>query len=215
MTERIHNESRGEWLAERSNIRGVGASEAAAAAGESKRLTRTELWQVKTGRKAPRDLSGLEVVQRGVRMEGAIRAWFAACHPELTVKHFPYDILYQTERPWLFATLDGEVVCEDGELGVLEIKTAEPRSRADWEVWENVVPMDYYCQILHQHLATKRRKLWLAAALWHQNGDVTIREYSWTVDDGFAADAQWLLGQEENFMHYVETGTIPPTPIRL
>lgn len=215
MTERIHSESREEWLAARSGIRGVGASEAAAAAGESKRTTRMALWEIKTGRKPAPDLSGVEVVQRGVRMEGALRGWFAACHPELTVKHFPYDILFQTERPWLFATLDGEVICPDGDLGILEIKTAEPRGRADWEVWENGVPTDYYCQILHQHLATKRRKLWLVAGLWHQNGDVTIREYQWTVDDGFAADAQWLLGQEETFMHHVTAGIIPPTPIRL
>lgn len=215
MTERIHRESRETWLAARDGIRGIGASEAAASAGESKRLTRMGLWQVKTGRKAPKDLSGLEVVQRGVRMEGAVRTWFAACHPELTVKHFPFDILYQTERPWLFATLDGETVDnETGEEGILEIKTAEPRTRADWEIWENGVPMDYYCQVLHQHLATKRRKLWLVAALWHQNGDVTIREYPWTVDDGFALDAQWLLGQEEKFMRYVEAGKIPPTPIK-
>lgn len=211
-TERIHFKNREEWLAGR--IRGLGASEAAAAAGESKWMSRIDLWKLKTGQKEAPDLSGNAAVQRGVRMEGAIRGMFTAMHPELKIYHHPFDILYQTERPWLFATLDGETVDrESGELGVLEIKTAQPRNREEWEVWNTGVPNHYYLQILHQHLATKRRKFWLMACLYGTDGDMTLREYEWTVDDGFHEDAAWLLGKEEVFMDYVERRQIPPMKI--
>ena len=203
---------REDWLAERG--RGIGASEAAAIVGDSKFQTRAELWELKTGKREAKDLSENEAVQRGVRMESALRTWFAACHPEFEIRHFPYDMIFQEERPWLYATLDGEFFDrETGESGVLEIKTAAPRG--NWAEWDGQVPSMYYDQILHQHLATGRRWFYLVAGLWKQNGDVIIREYEWKVDDGFRADAEWLLAAEESFWGYVLRNQRPPEPIRL
>ena len=215
MTQRLHFSSREEWLAGRAAIGGIGASEAAAALGESKWKSRLDLWREKTGRKTPEDLSGVEEVQRGIRMESAVRAVFAANHPELTVTHHPFDILYQAERPWLFATLDGETEDrETGERGVLEIKNVTPRNREDWETWENGVPGDYYRQTLHQHLATGRTKIWLAAFLYRMNGDIIYREYEFHPAD-LVLDAAAVLQGEELFMEYVQADAPPPTPIRL
>ena len=59
MTERLIFNSRAEWLAGREAIHGIGASEAAAAIGESRRKSRIDLWREKTGRKEPEDLSGV------------------------------------------------------------------------------------------------------------------------------------------------------------
>ena len=214
MTERKHYETREAWL--NGRICGLGASEAAAAVGDNPSFSRMELWKLKTGQTEAQDLSGNELVQRGVRMEAAIRAWFIASHPELKVEHYPYDMLYQTERPWLYATLDGEVTVKTtGEQGILEIKTAEPRGREGWAEWDGQIPQKYYDQILHQHLATGRRLFWLAAALYTQSGDVIIREYEIVFDDGMAADAAWLLQGETAFWGYVQRRLPPPTPIRL
>lgn len=212
MTERLHFENRQSWLENRR--RGIGASEAAAAAGLNPSYTRMKLWKLKTGQTEDEDLSGNELVQRGVRMENAIREWFKACHPELTVEHYPYDMLYQTERPWLYATLDGEVtVSATGEKGVLEIKTAEPRGRDGWAEWDGQIPQKYYCQLLHQYLATGRKHFWLIAALYSQNGDVTIREFYVEADETFRANAQWLLEAETLCWDYVQRKLPPPTPI--
>ena len=214
MTLRLHCRNREDWLAQRS--RGIGASEAAAIVGDSKFQTKLDLWKLKTGRMEPKDLSGNEAVQRGVRMEGALRGWFAASHPEFKIYHHPYDMLYQAGRPWLYATLDGEILDrETGEFGVLEIKTASPRGKEGWAEWDGRVPNAYYDQILHQHLATGRRRFFLVAGLWNMDGDVTIREYEWVVDDGFHADAEWLLEAEEGFWGYVQRGQMPPQPIKL
>lgn len=216
MTGRLRFNNRSEWLAGRAAIGGIGASEAAAALGESKRMSRLDLWREKTGRKEPDDLSEVEEVQRGIRMEGAVRAVFAANHPELIVIHHPYDILFQRERPWLFATLDAETVDRDGshEQGIVEIKNVTPRTREDWEIWENGVPGDYYRQILHQHLATGRTKIWLAAFLYQRNGDILYREYTFHPAD-IVTDAGFVLAGEELFMEYVKTDSPPPTPIKL
>ena len=212
--ERLHFRNRREWLAARG--RGIGASEASAIAGDSKFVTRLELWERKTGRKPEPDLSANEAVQRGVRMEGALRGWFAASHPEFKIYHHPYDMLYQKERPWLYATLDGEFVERaTGKDGVLEIKTATPRGKAGWDEWDGRVPDGYYDQILHQHLATGKTWFFLVAGLWTLEGSVIIREYEWQVDDGFKLDAEWLLSGEELFWGYVQRGQRPPEPIRL
>lgn len=212
MTERLHCVNREDWLSNRG--RGIGASEAAAIVGDSKFMTRAELWELKTGKRSAKDLSDNEAVQRGVRMEGALREWFKACHPELETVHYPYDMLWMPERPWLYATLDGEFFHkESGETGVLEIKTASPRG--NWAEWDGQVPAMYYDQILHQHLATGSKWFFLVAGLWKQNGDVVIREYEWKADEGFLADAEWLLAAEESFWGYVQRNQRPPEPIKL
>lgn len=214
MTERLHFETREEWLAARG--RGIGASEAAAAVGDSKFCSRLELWERKTGRLPEADLSGNEAVQRGIRMENALREWFKASHPELEVSHHPYDMLFQPERPWLYATLDGEFTHRESKrTGVVEFKTSTPRGKAGWDEWNGRVPGGYYDQILHQHLATGETWFYLLAALWTMEGDVIIREYEWDADEGFRADAEWLLDGEELFWGYVQSGQRPPEPIRL
>lgn len=213
MTERIRFENREAWLAWRKN--GIGASEAGIIMGSSKARTKIDLWKVKTGAAKEPDLSGVEIVQRGVKMEPAIRAVFAAMHPELRVEHHPYDVLFQTERPWLFCTLDAETYDADGEPGTAEFKTAEPRSRADWEEWENGVPAKYYDQVLHQHNATGWRRHHLMAFLFRLDGDVIIREYEFRVDDGFKLDAKIVLETESLFWGDVQTKRIPTMPLRL
>ena len=213
MTERIRFENREAWLAWRKN--GIGASEAGIIMGSSKARTKIDLWKVKTGAAKEPDLSGVEIVQRGVKMEPAIRAVFAAMHPELRVEHHPYDVLFQTERPWLFCTLDAETYDADGEPGTAEFKTAEPRSRADWEEWENGVPEKYYDQVLHQHNATGWRRHHLMAFLFRLDGDVIIREYEFRVDDGFKMDAKIVLETESLFWGDVQTRRIPTMPLRL
>lgn len=216
MTERVRFRSREEWLEGRRLRNGVGASEAGAILGDNPSLSRMDLWKIKTGAMPEPDLSGNELVQRGIRMEKAVRYWFKCAHPELRVIHHPYDILFQTERPWLFATLDGEFTHRDsGEAGILEIKNVQPRGRDGWAEWDGRIPQKYYDQLLHQHLATGRRWFYLAAALWNSNGDVTLREFEFRVDEDREQDAKIVLQSEELFMNYVWRRQMPPTPIKL
>ena len=209
--ERICPTNREEWLAARQ-IQGIGASEAAAIVGLSPWMSKNELWYIKTGKKIAKDLSGNAAVEQGIRMEGAIRTVFAARHPEFQVEHHAYDILYQTERPWLFATLDGEITESFADSSVkkypLEIKTSTPRGKADWDKWsDGKIPDNYYIQILHQLLATGWEKAYLTAFLYGKE-DIIIREYDFLRKD-CEADLNWLLKEETAFHESVILGKKP------
>ena len=205
---REHHESRGEWLEARAN-RGIGASEAAAIVNLSPYESVRGLWEKKVLNKRSADISDNEAVAKGVRVEPALRALFQANHPELTIEYYPYDLLFQEDRPWMFCTLDGEIVREDGMRGILEIKTATPNGREGWRKWECQIPNHYHCQILHQFLATGFDFAILCAGLYGQDGTMTIREYEVTKED-VAIDMEWLLNEEISFWESVSNKKLPP-----
>lgn len=209
MLERTHYETREQWLAGRKV--GLGASEAAAAIGQSPWQTPLELWKLKTGQMPPKDLSGNPAVMQGVMWEPILRDLFIATHPEYTVEHYPYDILFQRERPWMFATLDGEL-CDDekGMHGILEIKTATPNGKIGWEKWSGGnLPDNYYIQTLHQLLATGFDFVRLFACLFSLDGSYTIKTYEIERQD-VEEDLAWLLNEETTFWDYVKRGVMPP-----
>ena len=206
--ERIKCKSREEWLQKRSEINGIGASECAAIVGLSPWKTASDLWNEKVGITKPKDLSDSEQVQKGIRVEPALRELFKANHPELKVYHEPYDILYQANRPWLFATLDGRIRREDKTQGILEIKSSTPNGKEGWKKWDNQIPSNYFCQLLWQLLATGYDFAVLYAGLYSQDGSMTIREYEITREE-VLWDMGWLLTEGENFWLSVKAKKLP------
>lgn len=207
--QRISYPDRESWLNGRN--RGIGASEAGAVIGVCPWQTSMGLWKLKTGLENPKDLSDNSAVEQGVRLEPALRTMYAALHPEYRVEYRAFDILYQEDSPWLFATLDGELFdYEKGRAGILEIKTATPVGKAGWGEWSdgNVKPT-YYAQILHQLRATGYDFAVLFAALFDMQGNISLRQYEFERTD-CEDDIQWLYGQEKTFWNNVETRTLPP-----
>ena len=208
MLKRLHFEDRESWLLGR-NAQGLGGSDAAAAVGLSPWETPIGLWRKKRGLEQPKDISGEAVVQQGIKMEPILRDFYASLHPEYQIEHAPYDIFYQSERPWLFATLDGILTDESGNNGILEIKTGNPTG-AKWKEWaDGNMPMNYYCQTLHYLLATGFSYVRLFACLFSMSGDMTIKSYEIERAD-VEADLAWLLKEETEFWGYVQRGEIPP-----
>ena len=201
------------WKQAREN-RGIGASEAAAIVGMSPWMTADELWQIKTGNKARPDLSDNPLVQQGKHMENAIRELYKAYHPDYKVTYHPYDLLYQEERPWLFATLDGEITDNNGRPGILECKTATPTFKADWAKWDCQIPQPYLIQTLHQQLASGFVFVDLIACLINSEGDFTVRTYHFERSD-YEGDLAWLLGKEIAFWNSVQSKTLPPMTLVL
>lgn len=207
--ERIICPDRTAWLSQRT-IQGIGGSEAAAIVGVSPWLTAIELWRLKTGQAQAKDLSDNEAVQRGVAMEPAIREFFKALHPTWTVEHHPYDILYQSERPFIFATLDGEITDDVGRRRVLEVKTG---TTLKWNEWKDGVPTHYEMQGLHQLLATGFEIVNFIALLYRQNGDMEIVEREiWRED--FEDDIALLAEKEKDFWRSVQERRPPRQVIR-
>lgn len=215
MLERLHFEDRESWLAGRAV--GIGGSEAAAVVGLSPWMTPLELWKLKLGAARPKDMTGNAAVAQGVKWEPVLRDLFAATHGEYRVEHHPFDILRQAERPWLFATLDGELVeTESDRRGVLETKTATPNGKAGWDKWsDGGMPMHYYLQVLHQLLATGFDFARLFACLFSRDGSYTLKTYELERED-VAADLDWLLGAETEFYQKnIVGGAMPSMPLKL
>lgn len=213
MTERIRCEDRADWLYKRGC--GIGASEAAAAVGMSPWQTPIDLWKLKTGSLQPKDLSDNAAVQQGNRLEPILRVFYAAIHPEYEMLYYPFDMIFQADRPWMFATLDGELTDDEGRKGVWECKTATPNGKAGWDKWANgSMPQHYYIQCCHQLLATGYDFVRIYAALYSMNGDITLREYEIERED-VKADMQWLLEQETEFWRKVENGIMPAMPLMI
>ena len=215
MLKRKTFETRDQWLVGRYS-QGIGASEAAAAVGMSPWQSPLDLWKVKSGITPPKNLSGNAAVEQGNRMEPILREFYAGMHPEYAVEYHQYDILYQDERPWLFATLDGELIEVDtGRRGILEIKTATPNGKAGWDKWANGnLPQNYYIQTIHQLLVTGFDFVRLFAALFSVNGDITLRGYEIERED-VKEDIEWLLEQETEFWGKVQRGEMPAMPLML
>ena len=105
-TSYIEYDNREDWLAGRT--KSIGASEVSAAVGLNPFMSQLELWEIKTGRKKPKDLSNVSRVVFGQNAEGLIRDLYMLEHPEFTLEYHPYRVYFQTELPFLTATLDGE-----------------------------------------------------------------------------------------------------------
>lgn len=201
------------WIQARAD-RGIGGSDAAAIVGASPWKTANDLWMEMTGKKEPKDISDDPFVQQGHRMEYAIRELYKAYHPDYKVKHNPYHLLYQSDRPWLFATLDGEVVLPDKRKGCLECKTNTPVGKAGWEKWDCKIPNAYMIQILHEMLASGYDFVDLVALLINQEGDFTVRTYHFDRAD-HEEDLAWLLDKETAFWQSVQNKAIPPMTLIL
>lgn len=211
MTVYERHADREDWLAHRGGH--IGASEAGAVLGVGFQ-TKIELWEIKTGRATAKDLSDNGAVAYGNRAENALRELFMAKHPEYELVYRPYDFVYQAERDWMRATLDGELHLPNGGTGILEIKTSRPVSRADWSKWRGRVPDGYYAQILHQFAATGFSFAWLFAELTGADGNAELRSYYYDRAE-CEADMELLIQEEESFWRYVKEDRMPPVPLRL
>lgn len=207
--DRITNEQ--EWLEARKS--GIGGSDCAAVLGLSPYKTNIELWEEKTGRRDPKDLSNNLFVQYGKKAEEHLRALFALDFPLYEVKYEKYKIFRNSEYPFIFATLDGWLREESGRYGVLEIKTAEIMQPGQWVKWKDQIPDQYYTQCLHQLLATGFDFVFLKAQLKSSyNGNLRLdtRHYIIERKDVFE-DLEFIKTKEIEFWtEYVEKDVMPP-----
>lgn len=135
-----------EWL--KNRMRGIGGSEISAVIGQNPYMNNIELWELKTGRRQPEDISDKPYVQYGNQAERHLRGLFRLDFPQYRVDYVENNSFVNSRYPWAQASLDGWMIDENGRLGVLEIKTTEILQSMQKERWNKQVPMNYYCQVL-------------------------------------------------------------------
>jgi putative phage-type endonuclease len=139
-----------EWLATRNQ--GIGASEIGALIGMDHRSSPLKLYCEKTGALEPDDLSEVEAIKWGHRLEQVIAAAFEeeTGRAVLRGREGKYSVLQSKEHPWALASLDFWTG-ERGELWPLEIKNVNAFRAEDWL---EGTPDYYLAQLQQQMLVT-------------------------------------------------------------
>lgn len=141
------SDDREAWLAAR--MAGIGASEIAAALGVDERKSPYALWAEKMGGVEPPDLSDVEAVEWGNRLEPVIITAFA----ERTGRPAERagQLLRSREHPWALATLDAWNEPAPRVRRPLEVKTT---SAFLADAWVDGPPEPYRLQVQQQMLVT-------------------------------------------------------------
>ena len=201
--------TREEWL--KIRLKGIGASEASAIVGMNPYKTNVELWEEKTGRREPEDISDKPYVKYGTEAEKHLRALFALDFPQYEVNYKDFDMRYNSDYPFIFATLDGELTEKaTGRKGILEIKTTEIMKSEQYDKWKDRIPQNYYIQVIHQLLATGFDFVVLKAQLKSAYGDVRLTTKHYHIErEEVLEDISYLLQREILFWECVQEDRKP------
>lgn len=194
--------SREEWLQIRK--RGIGSSDAAAAVGLNPYQSMLELWLIKTGRDT--DLSKVDTNDEdspmywGTILEPIVAEHYTK-HSGNRVRRINAVLQHPaSDKSWMLANIDREVI-GNPDVQILECKTAgEFGSR----LWKNGVPEYVQCQVQHQLAVTGKRAADVCVLICGQE----IRVHRIERDEELITN---LIKLEQQFWHYVETHTPPPT----
>ena len=202
-------EDRPQWL--KARRRGLGGSDAGAVIGMNKYKSNVRLWEENTGLVVPEDISDKPAVIFGKTAEAPLRELFMLDFPQYKVDYHEFWMYFSDARPFLFATLDGELTDEVDRRGILEIKTTTIQSKTQWDEWDNCVPQSYYIQLLHQLAATGWDFAILKAYIrYYKDGELkgSTRHYKIERRE-VQGDIDYLVGKETDFWHCVMTKTRP------
>lgn len=209
MVKKIILNSREEWLQNRKRI---GGSDASAILGRNSYKTNIELWQEKTGRTLPEDISDKPYVKYGIAAEEHLRALFALDHPEYTVCYEENNIWINDRMPWAHASLDGWLIDKEGRNGIWECKTTNILQSMQKEKWKQQIPDNYYVQVLHYLMVTEFDFAVLKAQLKYDfGGEIYLQTRHYPIERSeVQEDIDYLIQKEAEFWEYVKSDKVPP-----
>lgn len=202
-------DSRDAWKENRR--KGIGGSEAAAIVGMNPYMTNQELWQIKMGLFEPEDISEKPYVKYGTEAETHLRELFKLDYPHLKVEYVDNNSWTNDKFPWALASLDGWITDQDGRKGILEIKTTEILQSSQKEKWNDQIPGNYFCQILHYMAVTEADFAILKAQLKTVFGGVPyLQTKHYMIERAEVEDdINYLMQKEKEFWQSVQTGRKP------
>lgn len=201
--------SREEWLQARNNR--IGGSDAAAIIGLNPYMSNVDLWEIKTGRRQQEDISEKAYVKYGTEAEQYLRELFKLDHPEYTVFYEENNMFLNDAYPWAHASLDGWLRDKDDHTGIWECKTTNILNGLQKEKWDNRIPDNYYCQILHYLMVTEFQFAVLKAQLKHDYGEdvMCITKHYRIERTEVEQDIQYLTEKEKEFWECVKEDRKP------
>lgn len=201
---------REEWLKNRMN--GIGGSEISAVIGCNPYMDNVTLWEIKTGRMKPDDISDKPYVKYGTQAEMHLRGLFRLDFPQFDVEYVDNNSFTNDRYPWAQASLDGWITDQDGRKGVLEIKTTEILNSMHREKWNNQLPMNYYCQVLFYMAVIEADFAVLKAQLKSEfDGIPYLQTKHYFIDrKNVQEDIDYLMDEGKKFWKYVAEDKAPP-----
>lgn len=153
------------------------------------------LWEEKTGRREPEDLSHVLPVQIGIATEALNVRWYEYTTGRDVTRQ--QDGIHHPVLPWMRATVDGMTTTADGHRAVLECKHVNAFAKID-EVAQRYMP-----QLHHYMLCAQVEHAILSVFV----GTLTYEMVEVRLDKGYA-DA--LVSHETAFWNAVELDEPPP-----
>lgn len=201
--------SRDEWLQNRRKY--IGGSDASAIVGANKSLSNVDLWEIKTGRKEQRDISGLPFVAYGTKAEEYLRELFKLDHPEYEVQYIENNSWKNDLYPWAAVSLDGWLTDQEGRWGVWECKTTNILRAGQRSEWDDQIPQGYYIQLLHELMVTDFDFAILTSQLRYSDGDNMVKvTKNYRVERAdVLPDIDFLINAERRFWDSIEQDKRP------
>lgn len=196
---------REEWLEARAGR--IGGSDASAILGMNPYRTNIELWQIKTGRLIPEDISDKPYVKYGTEAEQHLRKLFELDFPEYEMRYVENNMFINDDYPFAHASLDGWLTEKDtGRTGVWECKTTNILQSMQKEKWNHRIPDNYYIQLLHYLLVTGWDFAVLKAQLKYEfDGEVYLQTKHYRIERSeVEEDIQLLEAAERTFWKQVQ-----------
>lgn len=204
-------DSREDWLSAR--FKRIGGSEASCIVGMNPWKSNVELWEEKTGKKEPHDLSESPFVKYGNDAEPHLRWMFTYDFPQYVVEYAPNNMWLNDKYPFAHASLDGWLTeRETGRKGILEIKTTNILQSMQKEKWNDRIPDNYYCQVLWYLGVTEFDFAVLKAQLRYEYGDkVSFTTNHYKIErEEVQEDIDYLFAKAKDFYGYVTKDVKPP-----
>lgn len=204
-------QTRDDWL--KNRMGGIGGSEISAVIGANPYMDNVTLWEYKTGRKVPEDISDKPFVEYGTKAEHYLRELFKLDFPQYQVDYVENNSFTNDKYPWAKASLDGWLTeSETGRQGIWECKTTEILRSMQKEKWQNQIPMNYYCQVLFYMAVCEKDFTVLKAQLktvFDKIPYLQTKHYIIERED-VQGDIDYLMQEGGKFWEYVLADKQPP-----
>ena len=190
-----------EQLEQRLNF--ITGSDCGVICGVNEYQTAVELWQYKTRRAIPKDISDKPAIIAGNMLESAVANWFT----HATGKQLIQDNKFHVHKsiPFLGGNVDRFVV---GENAILECKTTQSDKGwgLGWEAYDNQIPDNYLCQVIHYLAVTGCSIAYIAVLI----RGVDFRWFKYVRDDSIEKQ---ILDMEIKFWNEHIVADVCPEPI--
>ena len=131
--------------------------------------------------------------------------------PEYKVHYVPDNMFLNDRYPFAHASLDGWLEDMDGRKGILEIKTTNILQSMQKEKWDNRIPTQYYCQVLHYLIVTEWDFVVLKAQLKSEfNGEIYLQTKHYKIERSeVLEDLAFLEKAERRFYECIKNDKKP------